>query len=220
MRVYAATNNAGKLKELRDLFQPFGWEVVTFDGYVAPTEGDTSYQENAALKACALYAQLMAAAVAGSVVADDSGLEVATLAGRPGVLSARYGSEDTPWPVRRRLLLDEVARSQAPAPSVEASTGRIESFESVRRRARFVCAMHFIGANGLEVTSEGTVNGEIATSERGEHGFGYDPLFYYPPLGKTFAELTEEEKNAISHRAHAARNLATRVSFWAEQSPP
>ena len=211
MRVYAATTNLGKLRELGDLFRPFSWDVVAFEGYVSPIEGETSYRENATLKAHVLATQLASAGTRGAVVADDSGLEVAALDGRPGVLSARYGGEYTPWPVRRQSLLDEMAAAISRAHSateVPASVARPESFA---RSARFVCSMHFIGADGREFSAEASVDGSIAFDERGDRGFGYDAIFYYPPLDKTFAELTEEEKNSISHRAIAARTLAARV---------
>ena len=193
--MYAATTSRDKMRELRALFAPFGWELDVFDAYVPPAEGQTSYGDNAALKARALAAQLRDAGVSSAaVVADDSGIEVDALGRRPGVLSARYAGEDAPWGTRLATLLDELARTGSPD-----------------RRGRFVCAMHFVGSGGEEFAVEGSVEGEIAHSPRGHGGFGYDPIFYYPPLARAFAELTAEEKNAVSHRARAARALATRV---------
>jgi non-canonical purine NTP pyrophosphatase (RdgB/HAM1 family) len=191
VRVYAATKNVGKLRELKAIFATFGWEVVAFEGYEEPLEGETSYEENAALKARALAEQLQRAGVAdAAVVGDDSGLEVAALGGRPGVLSARYGPADATWSERRRALVEELAQTHA-----------------TDRCARFVCAMHLVSPDGAEVAARGKVDGQIAESERGESGFSYDAIFLYPPLAKTFAELTEEQKNTISHRAAAATEL-------------
>ena len=189
--VYVATKNAGKLRELEALFAGAGFDLRTFDAYADPVEGDTSYADNAALKARALRAQLREAGVAGAVLADDSGLEVAALGGRPGVLTAYYGGARLSWSERRRALLDELAAVGAGAD----------------RWARFVCALHFIGEAGREVTATGTVDGEIVPEERGELGFSFDPLFFYPPAGQTFAELSAQEKNRVSHRARAAAAL-------------
>ena len=152
-------------------------------------EGETSYTENAALKAQALAEQLREAGIAGNVLADDSGLEVDALDRRPGVNTAYYGGERS-WPQRRELLIAELAALGTPS-----------------RRARFVCALHFIAASGATLATFATVEGEIAPEQRGEQGFSFDPVFFYPPLGRTFAELTTEEKSAVSHRAVALAAL-------------
>ena len=188
MTVFVATKNAGKLRELEALFARAPFELATFDAYADPVEGDTSYADNAALKARALSAQLRQAGVAGAVLADDSGLEVVALGGRPGVLTAYYGGPGLTWSERRRALLDELAACGAGAD----------------RRARFVCALHFIDAAGRELLATGTVDGEIAGEERGELGFSFDPVFFYPAAARTFAELSATEKNRVSHRAVAA----------------
>jgi XTP/dITP diphosphohydrolase len=190
MTVYVATKNAGKLRELEALFADAPFSLATFDGYEAPLEGDVSYADNAALKARSLHAQLQRAGRAGNVLADDSGLEVRALGGRPGVLTAYYGGAELPWPQRRRKLLEELERGGA-----------------TDRHARFVCALHFIDWSGRELASFATVDGEVAEEDRGELGFSFDPVFYYPPLGRTFAELTENKKNRVSHRAIAAAGL-------------
>ncbi len=189
--VYVATSNAGKLREMEVLFVAAPFTLARYADYVSPVEGDASYAENAALKARALHAQLRAAGVPAYVLADDSGLEVAALDGRPGVLSAEYGGSDVPWSERRTRLLAELAG----VPLGEA------------RRARFVCALHLIDDTGRELATHGAVEGEIAAEERGESGFSFDPIFLYPPLGRTFAELTAREKNQVSHRAVAASSL-------------
>ena len=191
MTVYVATKNAGKLRELEALFAGAPFELATFEAYADPVEGDTSYADNAALKARALHAQLRHAGVAASVLADDSGLEVFALGGRPGVLTAYYGGPGLTWSERRRRLLDELA-------SVGAGADR---------RAWFVCALHFIDVVGRELATTGTVDGVIAPEESGELGFSFDPVFFYPPAHRTFAELSATEKNRVSHRAVAATKL-------------
>jgi XTP/dITP diphosphohydrolase len=196
MIVYVATKNAGKLRELEALFagEAAGagakFELRTFDGYEDPLEGDVSYADNAALKAHALRAQLERAGIAGHVLADDSGLEVYALDRRPGVLTAYYGGADLPWPERRRRLLEELNAAGA-----------------TDRRARFVCSLHFISSEGRELACLGTVEGEIPTEERGDVGFSFDPVFLYPRFKSTFAELTDEQKNCVSHRAVAVSGL-------------
>lgn len=190
VRVYVATKNAGKLRELRDIFAPFGWELVSFAGYADVDESADTYAGNAELKARTLRAQLLAAGIAAPVLGDDSGLEVTALGGRPGVRSARYGGVELKWPARRALLASEVAASR-----------------SQDRSASFVCALHFVDADGAEVVVERDVHGLIRVMERGSGGFGYDPLFEYPPLGRTFGELSDAEKHAVSHRGAAARAL-------------
>ncbi len=194
MRVYVATKNFGKLREMEEIFTGSPFELASYGDYEDPLEGDSSYADNAALKARALHAQLLRAGRASAVVADDSGLEVYALDRRPGVLTAYYGGADISWQERRRRLLAELAE-----------TG------SDDRRARFVCALHFIDADGREFATLGTVDGVVAEAERGPHGFAFDPIFVYPPLGKTFSELATDEKNRVSHRAIAAAALVAAV---------
>ncbi len=191
MTIFVATKNAGKLRELEALFAGTPFELATFDAYEDPIEADTSYADNAALKARALHAQLRQAGVTANVLADDSGLEVSALGGRPGVLTAYYGGPGLSWGERRRALLDELAGHG----------------DGADRRARFVCALHFIDVAGRELPTMGTVDGEIATEECGELGFSFDPVFFYSPAGRTFAELTPDAKNVVSHRAAAAAAL-------------
>jgi XTP/dITP diphosphohydrolase len=192
MRVYVATTNFGKLREMETLFGEDAFELATYGDYEDPIEGDVSYAENAALKARALSAQLVRAGRPANVLADDSGLEVYALDRRPGVLTAYYGGPDLSWGERRRKLLAELAA---------APDGLTD------RRARFVSALHFIDAQGREFASMGTVDGEIAPEERGDAGFSFDPVFLYSHTGKTFAEMRGEEKNRVSHRAIAAAAL-------------
>lgn len=194
--VYAATKNLGKLRELRALFAGTDWEIDVLPGYREPVEGEHSYLDNAALKARALRAQLVALGRAdAAVLGDDSGIEVTALGGRPGVLSARYGGENADWAARRRFLVAE-----------------LDATGDANRSARFVCALHFIDLAGGEHQIERDVAGSIVLRERGLAGFSYDPVFEYAPLGKTFAELGEAEKNALSHRGRACRDLYVAVT--------
>ncbi|HEY4440982.1 MAG TPA: RdgB/HAM1 family non-canonical purine NTP pyrophosphatase [Candidatus Elarobacter sp.] len=204
MRVYVATTNFGKLREMEQLFADAPFTLASYGDYEDPIEGDTSYADNAALKARALHAQLLRAGRPANVLADDSGLEVYALDRRPGVLTAYYGGAHLSWSERRKKLLAELAATP---------TGAVD------RRARFVCALHFIDEKGREFAALGTVDGEIATEERGEAGFSFDPIFLYPPAGKTFAEMQGDEKNRVSHRAIAAAALIAAVSRAGVGSP-
>lgn len=190
MRWYAATKNAGKLRELRDIFAPYAIEIASWDGYAEPEETSDTYAGNALIKARTLFEQLRGAGVNAPVVADDSGLEIAALGGRPGVYSARYGGENATWPERRASILREVAASG-----------------SHDRGARFACVLCYIDESGREIFAEGFAEGELSRDQRGELGFSYDPIFYEPSEHATFAELSQSRKNALSHRAKAVRAL-------------
>ena len=190
MRIYLATKNAGKRDEFAALFAGSDVELVTYAAYRDPVEGEISYLDNAALKAYALRDQLVQAGIAANVLADDSGMEVRALGGAPGVISAYYGGADLTWAQRRRKVLDELA-------------GR----PLAERAARFVCALHFIAADDRELVTFATVEGLVANDDRGAGGFGYDPIFVYPPLGRTFAEMLATEKNRHSARAVALAAL-------------
>lgn len=194
MRVYVATTNAGKLREIEALFGAANFEITTFADYVGPIEGDNSYADNAALKARALHAQLQRLGPPAHVLADDSGLEVFALDRRPGVLTAYYGGVDATWSERRKKLLAEL--------------GAVGGDD---RCARFVSALHFIDRDGRELATMGTVDGTIAPDERGELGFSFDPIFCPSQGEKTFAEMTDEEKNRVSHRAIAAAALLAAI---------
>jgi XTP/dITP diphosphohydrolase len=122
-------------------------------------------------------------------------LEVEALAGRPGILSARYGGPQLEWPARRQALLAE-----------------LRGVPPYRRAARFVCALVLIEPSREPVTAMGEVSGYILEAEQGSGGFGYDAVFLYPPLGRSFAALAEQEKNAVSHRARAAQALLARLN--------
>ena len=190
MRWYAATKNAGKLRELREIFAPYEVEIAAWDGYTEPEETSDTYAGNALIKARTLFEELRSVGISAPVVADDSGLEIAALGGRPGVYSARYGGENATWSERRASILREVAASG-----------------SEDRGARFVCVLCYIDENGREIFAEGFAEGQLSRDQRGELGFSYDPIFYEPSEHATFAELSEARKNALSHRAKAAKAL-------------
>jgi len=156
--------------------------LADFPGVVLPPEGETSYADNALGKARAV-----AAATGELALADDSGIEVDALSGRPSVLSARYGGAGLTDPERCRVMLEEMAGVPAE-----------------RRGVRFRCLIAIVcPREGRETTMEGVVEGVLLEAPRGAGGFGYDPIFFYPPLGKSFAEVSAAEKNRVSHRARA-----------------
>lgn len=187
-RIVFATGNAGKLKEIRMILADLGLEVVSTKeaGFIVDIEENgTTYEENALIKARAVAA---AAAVGDIVLADDSGLEIDSLGGEPGVYSARYLGEDTPYSVKNANLIE-----------------RLQGVPDEKRTARFVCAIAAVLPDGREHTVRAAIEGRIGYEEKGEGGFGYDPIFYVPELHKTTAELTGEEKNLVSHRGKALR---------------
>ncbi len=190
LRVYLASKNAGKRAEFQALLAGTGIELLEFPGYRDVVEGETDYAENAALKARALREQLLSAGIEAAVLADDSGLEIDALDGRPGVITAYYGGANLTWPQRRKFVLDELGLQLHPD-----------------RSARFVCYLHYIDDEGVETAVDASVDGTIATRDRGEHGFGFDPIFVYPAAQKSFSELSSKEKNAVSHRRRAVSAL-------------
>lgn len=195
MKAYLATTNEGKLRELRAILAGSGLEIDVYPGYREVEETAADYAGNALLKASGLWNQIRAAEHdAAAVLADDSGIEVQALGGGPGVLSARYAGDVT-WPQRRARLLAEM-----------------DGMPDDRRGARFVCVIVLIAPDGRRYEGQGEVRGLVAHREVGSHGFGYDPIFYYPPLQKTFGQISEEEKNRLSHRYHAARSLLVALS--------
>lgn len=183
-RIVFATGNAGKVKEIRMIMEDIGMEVVSMKeaGITIDIDEDgSSYEENALIKARAV-----AACTGDIVMADDSGLEIDYLNKEPGVYSARYLGEDTSYRIKNANLIE-----------------RLEGVPDDQRTARFVCAIAAVLPGGKELTTRATIEGRIGYEEKGENGFGYDPIFYVPEFGKTTAELTEEEKNQVSHRGKA-----------------
>jgi XTP/dITP diphosphohydrolase len=190
VKVVLATRNRGKVVEIAALFADVGFDLVTIDD-VAPgaelREDAETFEDNALAKA-----RQAAAACRLPALADDSGLEVEALGGVPGVYSARYAG-----------VPSDDARNNAKLLAAMASV------PSGARRARFRCAAAFVDpAHGIEIVRTGEVAGEILPAPRGTGGFGYDPLFLVPALGKTMAELPLADKNRLSHRASAFRALA------------
>jgi len=186
-----ATRNEGKLREFRSLLSPHGFEVVGIADRSPdkdPEESGTSFAENARLKALACSGETQL-----PVLADDSGLEVDALGGKPGIHSARYAGKEATDEDRVGKLLTELA-----------AAGGV-------RMARFVCALALAQQGKLVVEAEGECRGTIALAPRGSHGFGYDPVFFFPKLGKTYAELSEMEKNRVSHRAKAVHALLAKL---------
>ncbi|MBL4969643.1 MULTISPECIES: XTP/dITP diphosphatase [Bacillus] len=184
-----ATHNPGKVKEFKEILEPRGYEVkslaeIGFTDEIEET-GHT-FEENAILKA-----EAVAKAVNKMVIADDSGLSVDNLGGRPGVYSARYAGEQK----------DDQA-------NIDKVLSELRGIEKEQRTARFRCALA-VSIPGEETkTVEGHVEGYIAEEPRGEYGFGYDPIFIVKDKDKTMAELTSDEKNKISHRADALKKLS------------
>jgi len=187
MKLVLATSNAGKVREMASYLADLGFEVVSLAqlGVEQAAETGATFRENAELKA------VSAARRTGHwALAEDSGLEVDALGGAPGVFSARYAGESATDEANNRKLLEA-----------------LHDVEFARRTARFKTVMVLASPEGDVWVSEGTCEGYIATEPRGSGGFGYDPLFWVPELGKCFAELSAEEKGQISHRGRALRAM-------------
>ncbi len=187
-QVVIATKNRGKAKDFEALFMPLGYEVVTmFD--VAPDmeieETGTTFEENAVLKA-----ETLSKALGTIVIADDSGLAVDALDGAPGVYSARYAGDH-----------DDEA-------NIVKVLENLKGVPEEERTARFMCALAIAGPELETTTVFGSCEGVILEEKRGTNGFGYDPIFFVPELNRAMAELSPEEKGAISHRGNAIRKLA------------
>ena len=186
-QIIFATGNIGKMREIRSILDDLRVPVLSMKEagiQVDIEENGTSFEENALIKARAVAA---AEEARDSVVlADDSGLEIDALNGEPGIYSARYLGEDTPYDVKNRELIS-----------------RLDGVPEDRRTARFVCAIAAVLADGREFTVRGVIEGRIGYEQKGQGGFGYDPIFYVPEYGKTTAEMSPEEKNLISHRGKA-----------------
>jgi XTP/dITP diphosphohydrolase len=188
-RMILASSNAHKLEEIMQITKEFGIELVTMSDaglvdFDIEENGDT-FEANSMIKAKAVVDELGEAAVA-----DDSGLMVDYLGGAPGIYSARYSGEDKNYDANNKKLLKELA-----------------GVPLEKRTARFVSVITLLTPEGRSLVVRGEIEGVIAESENGSNGFGYDPLFYIPSKDKTFAELTSDEKNEISHRANALVKL-------------
>ena len=188
MELVLASNNQGKLREIKALCEPFGIDVRTAAelGFTEDVEetGDT-FEANARLKA-----ETVAKALGRPALADDSGLVVKALGGAPGVYSARYAGEHGDDAANNKKLMAELAK-----------------VDPDQRQAAFVCCMVCSKPDDGEIMAEGRLEGVITLQPAGENGFGYDPVFYLPQKGLTAAQISREEKNAISHRGNALRAL-------------
>lgn len=190
MKVILASNNKHKLEEIKNILTPMGYDVVPQSEAgceIDVEETGTTFEENATLKAQAVYDMTKTA-----VISDDSGLEVDYLNGAPGVYSHRYAGENATDADRCAKLLSELS-----------------GVEKEKRTARFVCVICFIDENGNKTVIRGTCEGFIGTEPRGENGFGYDPVFMYGDM--SFAEISAEEKNSVSHRADALRKFSETI---------
>lgn len=196
MKLVVATQNVGKLREFRRVLEPFGFELFSARelGFADEVEETgSSFRENAKIKA-----QAVCRALGLPAVADDSGLCVDALGGRPGIYSARYAGEDTSYPEKIRLLLQELS-----------SHGKAD------RGAAFWCAICLCFPDGHLIEAEGSVRGQIGFRPLGSNGFGYDPVFYYH--GRSFAQLSDQEKDAVSHRGNALRALKRVLAAGSKQ---
>ncbi|MBQ1993007.1 MAG: XTP/dITP diphosphatase [Lachnospiraceae bacterium] len=184
-KIIVATGNEGKMKEIRQILAGDGIEYVSLKDEnlqdVEIVEDGTTFEENAVIKA-----RTIAEITGQMVLADDSGLEVDYMDKAPGVYSARFLGEDTSYTVKNNYIIDKLAQAKGE-----------------ERSARFVCVIACAFPDGKVITTRGTIEGQIGYEEKGENGFGYDPIFFLPERGCTTAELPTEEKNKISHRGRA-----------------
>lgn len=187
MKVVLASKNKHKLAEISKITEKFGFDLVLQSELgvdIDVEETGATFEENSLLKAEAVMK-----ATGLPALADDSGIAVDALNGAPGIYSARYGFDDT---------LDDWGRLQLLLKNTE-------QVPDGQRQAKFVCVISFVTPEGQIIQARGEIHGELTREPVGENGFGYDPIFYYPPLKKTTAELSPEEKNQISHRANALK---------------
>lgn len=185
-QIMIATSNAHKVEEFKRMLQPYGYEVkslLDLDVEIDIEENGTTFEENALIKAKTIYDKLHI-----EVIADDSGLAVNAMHGEPGIYSARFLGRDTSYDVKNQYIIDQVKDAED-------------------KGAQFVCAIAYIDADGHENVFTGVVEGEIYDHIEGAKGFGYDPIFYYPPLKTTLANVSEDQKNEVSHRGKAIQML-------------
>lgn len=190
-----ATGNEKKMVEIREILSDLGMRILSMKeaGVTADiVEDGSTFEENARIKARAVHALTGAL-----VLADDSGLEVDAMGGGPGIYSARWMGEDTSYEIKNQAIID-----------------RVSGLTGQERSARFRCVIAAVFPDGQEAVAEGTIEGIIADHPAGTGGFGYDPIFYLPERGMTTAELSAEEKNAISHRGRALRKMREQILAW------
>ena len=187
MKVVLASKNKHKLEEISKITEKFGIQLVLQSELgidLDVEENGTTFEENSFIKAEAVMK-----ATGLPALADDSGIAVDALNGEPGIYSARYGFDES---------LDDWGRLQLLLKNTE-------HVPDGQRQAKFVCVITLVTPDGQTIQARGEFHGQLLTEARGENGFGYDPIFFYPPLGKTAAELSPEEKNSVSHRANALK---------------
>lgn len=184
--IMLATSNAHKVEEFQTMLEPLGYKVLSLldlDEEIDIVEDGTTFEENALIKAKAIHDLLHIA-----VIADDSGLAVNAMNGEPGIYSARFMGKDTSYDVKNQYIIDTVR-------------------DAKDKGCQFVCAIAYVKEDGSSVVFRGEVEGIVADHMEGAKGFGYDPIFYYPPYGTTLANVSEEQKNAVSHRGRALQKL-------------
>ncbi len=184
--IVVASGNQGKIKEFKEMLEPEGYTVKSLSDFPDMPEVEetgTTFHDNAIIKAQAVTDRYGITAIS-----DDSGLEIDALDKKPGVMSARWLGHDTSYDVKNQKVLDLLK-------------------DKKDRTCRYVCAIAITRVNEEPVVFEDTVECEVALEAKGSNGFGYDPIIYYAPLGKTMAEMSKEEKNSISHRGKAVRKL-------------
>ena len=189
MKVVLASKNKHKLEEISKITERFGFDLVLQSELgvdIDVEETGKTFEENSFIKAEAVMK-----ATGLPALADDSGIAVDALNGEPGIYSARYGFDESLDDWGRLLLLLK----------------NTENVPDGQRQAQFVCVITMVAPDGKVIQARGEIHGELLREARGENGFGYDPIFYYPPFGKTTAEMDPEEKNAVSHRGNALRVL-------------
>ena len=187
MKVVLASKNKHKLVEISKITEKFEMELVLQSELgvdIDVEENGTTFEENSLIKAKAVME-----ATGLPALADDSGIAVDALNGEPGIYSARYGFDDS---------LDDWGR-------LELLLKNTEHVPDGQRQAKFVCVISMVTPDGKVIQARGEIHGELLREARGENGFGYDPIFYYPPMGKSTAEMSPEEKNQVSHRANALK---------------
>jgi len=210
-RIYLATSNSGKLRDFAGAAAVFGIEVATLPGFASlpcVEETGTTFEANARKKAEEYSRGLAGADSAAVVLADDSGLEVDALGGAPGVASARYAALDAD--------ANDATTNSSDADNNARLLRELSAFPEEKRSGRFVCVIAAARDGKVLATFRGEAEGRILTAARGTRGFGYDPLFYSDRLKKTFAELSAEEKAAVSHRGLAFSKFLA----WLRRSPP
>lgn len=192
MKVVLATHNQGKIREFQKILSEIGWDIISVSelgDIQEPEETGRTFEENALQKA-RYYANI----TQFPVLADDSGIIADILQNKPGIYSARYAGKHGDDKANNEKLIKDLS-----------------TFHGEDRRGHYVCVIALVWPNGKELTVRGTCEGIIRDFYQGTNGFGYDPLFYIPSLGKTMAELSIEEKNKISHRGHALQLLLNKL---------